>query len=733
MDNPVTSPAPTSILALRIALVLTLAACSTGTQPEPGDPAAPTNGDPTPAPGDEATPGDAPPPGDQDLGPVGTLNNPIAITAFPFTDTRDTNLAPGPGFDRYECSPEADEAGDAFVYVLTVPSAGTLEARVDDAPGGEVDVDLHLLTALDPAACSIRDNIAISYAITPGTHYLIVDTWVDDTATPLAGPYTLDVDFTPTTPVEEPIGSAANPILIDGFPFSDGRDTSLAPAAQWDSYACAPTVDEGGGEYIYVVYLDQAGTLTATVDDLPTDAVDVDLHLLGSLDPTACVARDNVSLSEWVNAGTHYLAVDTWVDGNGDALAGPYLLSVDFVPDIPGGDPAGSLANPILVDSFPFQHAANTEIAPSDLFDSYACAPDTNESGGEVIYQLELSAAGILKATLDDVSGDETDVDLHLMSAPDPATCLTRGNTSFAYALPAGTHYLTADTWVSSTGTSYAGAYLLTLELVPSPDLASGCVIIYGDTRGATSDDPQVAHQAVMAAMDGRCGAATFVHTGDLVRSGSSAADWQTFRAIEGDFYAAADRPLYPTRGNHDGPWSTITSEAAPLLSDPLPDSTYLVPLAAQLDLIVLDSETDTAAQATWLAAELSDPTRTDHVFLIALHRPLYPSLGGHGGYADGVADWMPILRDYAGRSLVVSGHNHALSREWVDGVSFFTSGGGGAPLYGCTQVHAGTRYCARSHGYLVCDTSLTCVAYEVDAETGQETLADAFTVADAL
>lgn len=87
----------------------------------------------------------------------------------------------------------------------------------------------------------------------------------------------------------------------------------------------------------------------------------------------------------------------------------------------------------------------------------------------------------------------------------------------------------------------------------------------------------------------------------------------------------------------------------------------------------------------------------------------------------------MPILEAHAGQVLVATGHNHGMSREVVAGVTLFTSGGGGAPVYGCGKAHAGTQYCNSGYGYLACDANLTCIAYEVDPTTGEESVGDIF------
>ncbi|MEZ4465555.1 MAG: hypothetical protein R3F43_14035 [bacterium] len=43
-----------------------------------------------------------------------------------------------------------------------------MRIEVDDMPGDGVDVDVHLLSAADPAACIARDNRAVERALPAG-------------------------------------------------------------------------------------------------------------------------------------------------------------------------------------------------------------------------------------------------------------------------------------------------------------------------------------------------------------------------------------------------------------------------------------------------------------------------------------------------------------------------------------------------------------------------------------
>jgi hypothetical protein len=127
-----------------------------------------------------ALPPDAAPP-DPDPSPVpsrrpaGTVADPVVIRALPFADLRDTAREGSMLFGRYGCA-SADEGGREVVYRLDLPSAATVRAMVLDL--GDVDVDLHRLSALDPAACVARDDRQLLAALSAGSHFFIVDSFV---------------------------------------------------------------------------------------------------------------------------------------------------------------------------------------------------------------------------------------------------------------------------------------------------------------------------------------------------------------------------------------------------------------------------------------------------------------------------------------------------------------------------------------------------------------------------
>lgn len=150
-----------------------------------GDTTADTTGDTTPSP-DTAAP------------PLGTTDDPIVIDRFPFVVDDDTRVAPSDVLDRYACAAATDESGPERVYRVELATAGTLVAEI--AEGAGVDVDVHFL-AVDPAgqggasvACVARNNNRVVEAVTAGTWWLVVDTYVAS-GTPKPGAYTLAVEL----------------------------------------------------------------------------------------------------------------------------------------------------------------------------------------------------------------------------------------------------------------------------------------------------------------------------------------------------------------------------------------------------------------------------------------------------------------------------------------------------------------------------------------------------------
>jgi hypothetical protein len=130
-------------------------------------------------------------------------------------------------------------------------------------------------------------------------------------------------------------GTLDNPHEIERFPFEDLRWTAGAASDRFDSYSCAPEIDESGPEQIYHLEVAEAGSLDLRVSC--DNSVDVDIHVLDGPSSDDCLARDHSDLSVRLEPGEHWIVVDTWV-GNYE-YAGPYILTGSFTGAL--GDPGG--------------------------------------------------------------------------------------------------------------------------------------------------------------------------------------------------------------------------------------------------------------------------------------------------------------------------------------------------------------------------------------------------------
>ncbi len=131
------------------------------------------------------------------LPPAGTVSDPIDVDRFPWVRDLDTRAAASDHLDRYDCA-SADESGPELVHRLEIEAAGELVVEVAESSG--VDVDIHLLDRAPPSTrstavpCVARANTRLSRQVTPGTWWLVVDTFVS-AGTERSGPFKLAVEL----------------------------------------------------------------------------------------------------------------------------------------------------------------------------------------------------------------------------------------------------------------------------------------------------------------------------------------------------------------------------------------------------------------------------------------------------------------------------------------------------------------------------------------------------------
>ena len=181
----------------------------------------------------------------------------ICLDAFPITLSGDTRTGVE-DFDSYACDPSVDESGPELVYRLDLPAPGFVGVLVETVDG-DVDPDVHLLSALDPAACLDRGHHD-AQADGVDTLWLVVDTWVDEEGTAYSGEFTLTVGWiepasgdcsVETSPIDR-IGDggvplampATGPVVLEAHLVTVDDGYGTAGAGPWPA-----TITEGVPEH----------------------------------------------------------------------------------------------------------------------------------------------------------------------------------------------------------------------------------------------------------------------------------------------------------------------------------------------------------------------------------------------------------------------------------------------------------------------------------------------------
>lgn len=204
---------------------------------------------------------------------------------------------------------------------------------------------------------------------------------------------------------------------------------------------------------------------------------------------------------------------------------------------------------------------------------------------------------------------------------------------------------------------------------------------VLGDSRSGIGPHRRVIERMAQEVPDFILG------TGDMVDDGSRQDQWQEFFDVENELLR--NNVYFPAVGNHDrqGRGRTADTYRAYFSVPENGNETerYYAFTYAASRFLVLDSNIYSFAltdQTAWIERELiaarQDPD-IKHIFVVMHHPPFSISL--HGGAKDLRERWTPLFAQYQ-VSAVFSGHDHVYTRAESDGVRYFVSGGGGAPLY---------------------------------------------------
>lgn len=205
--------------------------------------------------------------------------------------------------------------------------------------------------------------------------------------------------------------------------------------------------------------------------------------------------------------------------------------------------------------------------------------------------------------------------------------------------------------------------------------------VVLGDTRYGMAPHRRVVERISQEVPDFILG------TGDMVDDGSRQDQWQDFFDVENPLLR--NNVYFPAVGNHDrqGRGRTADTYRAYFSVPENGNDTerYYAFTYATSRFLILDSNIYSFAltdQTAWLERELiaarQDPD-IRHIFVVMHHPPFSVSL--HGGARDLRDRWTPLFVQYQ-VGAVFSGHDHVYTRAESEGVRYFVSGGGGAPLY---------------------------------------------------
>ncbi|MBD3292829.1 MAG: hypothetical protein GF393_07870 [Armatimonadia bacterium] len=211
---------------------------------------------------------------------------------------------------------------------------------------------------------------------------------------------------------------------------------------------------------------------------------------------------------------------------------------------------------------------------------------------------------------------------------------------------------------------------------------------VFGDTRPGDRDFSPVL-QAMMTEI-GHLDISFAIGTGDYIEGSSNQStvrkQWDGFFTAMQPLQADRTIPVALTTGNHDILGVRRNAEIFCEFFNKL----YYSFDHRGCHFVLLDSETTgsegriSGTQLKWLKQDLEAAKDAKFTF-VALHRPLFPVDGHIGSSMDAYPeerDALHALFVQSGVDAVFLGHEHLYNHQERDGIHYFITGGGGAPLY---------------------------------------------------
>ena len=241
--------------------------------------------------------------------------------------------------------------------------------------------------------------------------------------------------------------------------------------------------------------------------------------------------------------------------------------------------------------------------------------------------------------------------------------------------------------------------------------------VVYGDTR--TRHD---VHRSVIAGILKQASPDFILHTGDLVADGTDDSLWPVFFDIERDLLRKA--AIFPSLGNHErhaSQWNTFFNTRGNYYSFNWGNS-HIAVLDTDLGTSALGTEAKQRLwneQVQWLREDLEANQRADFRFIVGHHPPM-TSVSSRQGDNLYMAALMPMLVKYK-VTAGLFGHDHNYQHYLKNGVHYFVTGGGGAPLYDVDKPPEGiTQKVARTENFVIVNIDGKKASFEARKPDGE-------------
>jgi len=209
--------------------------------------------------------------------------------------------------------------------------------------------------------------------------------------------------------------------------------------------------------------------------------------------------------------------------------------------------------------------------------------------------------------------------------------------------------------------------------------------VVYGDTR--TRHD---VHRNVIQGVIKYADPDFVMHTGDLVENGTDTSLWPIFFDAERELLRKA--AIFPALGNHERHANNYYDymNAKPYYSFNWGSAHFAV-IDSDLGNVgttQAEKEAFWQEQMRWLEDDLEKAQKSDFRFVFAHHPPM-TAVKRRQGDNPHMTALEPLFKKYR-LAAGFFGHDHNYQHYLKDGIHYFVTGGGGAPLYDVDAAPAG-------------------------------------------